>query len=229
MLKSPWIRKPDFSNISHLNYDAYWAHRGWKVNASLKPREEIMLRMVPKGARVVDIGCGNSLLPVKLKEKGVSIEVADISPKVLEGYKAHGIRGTLLNIESIESIRFDAKYDYIILSEVLEHTRNPEEVLSELKKYTKHFLITVPNSAAYVFRYGLLVRGRFFTQWVYHPSEHLRFWSHIDFLDWLQAMGLTVQETEVSDGFTLRGLLPFLPKLWKNFLGYRMVYKCETK
>jgi len=115
------------------------------------------------------------------------------------------------------------------LSEVLEHVRNPEQILQALKPFTKNFIITVPNSAAYQFRYGLMFRGRFFTQWVYHPSEHLRYWSHIDFLDWLSAMKLNVLSTPVADGFTLRGLVPWLPALWKNFLGYRMVYNCQVQ
>jgi len=228
MFSSPWIRKPDFKTVTTLNYDEYWEHRGWEVASALKPREKVMLDMIPEGATVIDIGCGNSLLPLMLKEKGVRISVADVSQKVLDGYQQSDITGHRINLESISDADIVEHYDYIILSEVLEHTKNPEEIISILKKMTNHFVITVPNSAAYVFRYGLLVRGRFFTQWVMHPSEHLRFWSHIDFLDWLSAMGLAVEEVRVADGFTLRGMLPFLPRLWPNLLGYRMVYNCRV-
>lgn len=228
MFSSPWIRKPDFTNVVSFDYDAYWARRGWALNDFLKPREEVILDMIPSGARVIDIGCGNSLLPVRLKEKGVHIEVADVSEKVLEGYAGHGILGLQIDLEKVTQNVFTKKYDYIVLSEVLEHTRNPEMIIATLKEHTRSFVITVPNSAAYLFRYSLLVRGRFFTQWVMHPSEHLRFWSHIDFMDWLRAFGLTIDRVEVSDGFTLRGLLPWLPRVWKNMFGFRMVYLCST-
>ena len=228
MLRSPWIRRPDFSKVRNLDYDAYWEERGWEIAASLKPREEIMLEMVPSGARVFDVGCGNSLLPVRLREKGAHVTVGDISSKVLDGYRKLGIEAIELDLEDVSMIRFDRRYDYIVLSEVLEHLRNPEEVMAMLAPHTERFLITVPNSAAYIFRYGLLVRGRFFTQWVYHPSEHLRYWSHTDMLDWLGAVGLDVEEVRVADGFTLGGLLLFLPRLWKNLFGYRMVYRCRV-
>jgi methionine biosynthesis protein MetW len=229
MFKSPWIRKPNFRGIKEINYDDYWQYRSWRLNDKLKLREQIMLDIIKTGTKVADIGCGNSLLPVKLKEKGCSIFAADISKKVLEQYKTFKVDGFQIDLEKITEIKLTNKFDYIILSEVLEHIRNPEQVINTLKTNTKYFLITIPNSASYQFRYSLMFRGRFFTQWVYHPSEHLRYWSHIDFLDWLEALGLHVLQTPVSDGFSLWGLFPNLPNLWKNLLGFRMVYYCKVR
>lgn len=233
MFNSPWIRKPDFRNIEEIDYNDYWQYRGWKLNEKLKPREHIMLAMVPEKSRVADIGCGNSLLPIKLKEKSCSVSVADISDIVLKQYEAFGISGLKIDLEKAGSIadtmNVSIKFDYIILSEVLEHLRNPEQVVKALKPHTTNFLITIPNSAAYQFRFGLMFKGRFFTQWLHHPSEHLRYWSHIDFLDWLEAMGLEVLSSPAAEGFSFRGRLPWLPNIWKNFLGYRMVYNCRVK
>ena len=229
MFTSPWIRKPDFHNIREINYDEYWQYRGWQLNPKLKPREIIMLDIVPAGAKVIDIGCGNSLLPIKLKEKGCVVSVADISETVLAQYRSLGLDGFRIDLENVDSVKLEGMFDYIILSEVLEHIRNPEQIVKALKPYTTHFLITVPNSAAYQFRYGLMFTGRFPTQWVHHPSEHLRYWSHTDFLDWLDALGIEVISTPVSDGFSLRGLLPWLPALWKNLLGFRMVYHARIR
>jgi len=228
MFTSPWIRKPDFNNIKEINYDDYWEYRGWELNKKLKPREQIMFNIVPSGSKVADVGCGNSLLPVRLKEKGCEVSVFDISETVLRQYGALGISGHEVDLEKTNDLKLPHKFDYLILSEILEHTRNPEQIVKALKPYTKYFLITVPNSAAYQFRYGLMFKGRFFTQWVYHPSEHLRYWSHIDFLDWLKVMGLEVISTPVSDGFSFRGRFPKLPYIWKNLLGYRMVYYCKV-
>lgn len=228
MFNSPWIRKPDFTKIKDIDYDGYWQHRGWQLNAKLKPRETVMLDIVPAGSKVADIGCGNSLLPVKLKDKGCDMSVADISALVLDQYRRLGISGFQIDLEKIDPAGIPGKFDYMILSEVLEHLRNPEQVVRALKQHTKHFLITVPNSASYQFRYGLMFKGHFFTQWVYHPSEHLRYWSHLDMLDWLRAMGLEVVASPVAEGFSLRGRLPWLPGLWKNLLGYRMVYHCRV-
>lgn len=221
-------RKPDFSNIRNIDYNEYWKTRGFQVNKKLKEREEIMLGLIPSGSRVADFGCGNSLLPVKLKEKKCEVTVGDISDVVLEGYQKHGIKGKHLNLEEVETLRFDGVFDCIVLSEVLEHTKNPENIVQALKKYTRSFLITIPNSAFYPYRFHLFFGGRFFTQWVHHPSEHIRFWSHIDFLDWLSAMGLEIVETRASNGFSFFGLLPGLKNFWTNMFGYQIVYHCKV-
>lgn len=229
-MSSPWIRTPEFPCFSIEDYNDYWEHRGWEVNSRLKRREELMLERIPEGARVLDVGCGNSRLPVALKEKGVNISIADVSSKVLEGYESFGITGKIIDLEQIRHAELGSeKYDFIIMSEVLEHIKNSEEVIAYLKPLTKTFLLTVPNSASYQFRYGLLFKGRFFTQWVYHPSEHVRFWSHIDFMDWLSAQGLVVKKVDVTDGFDFRGRWKKFPYFWKNLFGFRMLYECSVE
>jgi len=220
-------RKPDFRSIKNLDYDAYWKLRGFSINKKLKEREKIALEAIPTLAKVLDIGCGNSRLPLALKDKGCEVKVADLSEIVLEGFGKFGIKSIQLNLENIQLISFEESFDYIILSEVLEHTRNPEEILQTLSAYTKQFFITVPNSAFYRYRLHLLLFGRFFTQWVYHPSEHLRFWSHKDFMDWLEALNFEVEFTQSSNGLSILGLL--LYKWLPNLFGHQICYLIKPK
>ncbi|AKM83792.1 TPA: hypothetical protein DCZ46_00430 [Candidatus Campbellbacteria bacterium] len=229
MFKFEGTRKPNFSEIKKIDYNRYWSERGFEINKKMKERELIILNNIAIDKKVLDIGCGNSRLPVELKEKGIDIKVADISEEVLRGFQKYNISSLQIDLEKIDSLKLDGKFDVIILSEVLEHTKNPEEIIGELKKYTKSFIITVPNSAFYRYRIGLFFGGRFFTQWVYHPSEHIRFWSHIDFLDWLNAMGLDIEKSVSSNGFSLFGLVPPLKNIWKNMLGHQIVYFCKVK
>ena len=229
MFKFEGTRKPNFSEIKKIDYNRYWSERGFEINKKMKERELIILNNIAIDKKVLDIGCGNSRLPVELKEKGIDIKVADISEEVLKGFQKYNISSLQVDLEKIDSLKLDGKFDVIILSEVLEHTKNPEEIIGELKKYTKSFIITVPNSAFYRYRIGLFFGGRFFTQWVYHPSEHVRFWSHTDFIDWLGAMGLSVEKSVSSNGFSLFGLVPALKNIWKNMFGHQIVYFCKVK
>ncbi len=226
----PYTRKPDFRNIGTLlDYNEYWRDRGFHINKKLKEREVIIFERIPAGATVLDVGCGNSLLPIKLREKGCLVTVGDFSVIVLDGYRAYGIKTFEINLEDVRKYPLVAMYDYVILSEVLEHTRNPEETVLELKNYARNFVFTVPNSAFYRYRFHLMFAGRFFTQWVSHPSEHIRFWSHVDFVDWMRDMGLEIEESVSSNGFSLFGLLPGIKNIWKNFFGHQIVYfaKCQ--
>ncbi len=217
-----------FPNIGRLDYSDYWRERGFALQSKLREREVMMLALIPAGARVLDVGCGNSRLPVELKRKGCNVAVADISPIVLDAFKKEGIEGVTLDLDVIAQGQVNGTYDYIILSEVLEHTRNPEEILKTLAPHTERFVLTVPNSAFYPFRLQLFFGGCFFKQWMYHPSEHLRFWSHADFLDWLHALGSTVEYTRASNGLSVKGLLPFMKDVWPNLFGHQMVYICRA-
>jgi methionine biosynthesis protein MetW len=220
-------RKPNFKDIKSLDYDSYWKFRGFSLNKKLKERELIILEAIPADSVVIDIGCGNSLLPVKLKEKGCSVSVGDLSSIVLDGYREQRINGQKIDLSNTENIKLEQKYDWVIMSEVLEHLAYPEVVISNLKNYTRNFAITIPNSGFYRYRIHLFFFGRFFTQWAYHPSEHLRFWTHTDFLDWLQAMGLRVRSTKASNGLNLFGLQLF--QWWPNLFGHQICYFVEVK
>src|SRR6185295_5987061 len=91
---------PDFPKLGRIDYSDYWRDRGFEINKKLKEREEIMLAMIPKGARVLDIGCGNSRLPLSLKEKGCSVEVGDVSPIVLDAFRKHGIDASVIDLNA---------------------------------------------------------------------------------------------------------------------------------
>ncbi len=219
-------RKPDFKSIKKIDYNNYWKERGFSINKKLKEREEIILKFIPNGSKVLDLGSGNSRLPLSLKENGCTVSVGDVSDQVLEGFKKFGIETLHVDLEN-SSASVGGSYDYIILSEVLEHTSNPEEILVNLKNFTKNFCLTIPNSAFYRYRIHLMFGGRFFTQWVYHPSEHLRYWSHSDFLDWLEALGLVVKKVESSNGLSLLGLP--VHKWWPNLFGHQICYFVQTE
>ena len=102
-MKYKWIRKPDFKSIQRVvNYNDYWSYRGWEINKKLKNREIKALDLIPKGSKVIDIGCGNSLLPLALKEKGVDVHVGDVSDKVLQEYSKFGVPGRIIDLENIK-------------------------------------------------------------------------------------------------------------------------------
>jgi len=210
-------RKPDFRNIKKIDYDHYWRERGFELRNKLLEREEIFFDWIKAGKSTVDVGCGNSRLLFELKnKKNCRVFGIDISSLVINNLRRMGIEGEIADIES-DDFNLNQKFDYLILSETLEHIRNPEDLIARLKDKADYLLISVPNSAFYRYRLGLMFKGRFFTQWRSHPSEHLRYWSHKDFLDWLKAMRLEIVKTKSSNGFLMKDIFP-------NLFGHQICY-----
>lgn len=215
-------RKPNFSKIKKIDYNEYWQERGFEMRRKLMEREEVFFDWIEPRKKVLDIGCGNSRLLFELKaKKQCQVSAIDICPLVIENLEKAGIKAEIADI-SRETFSISQNYDYIVLSEVLEHLSQPEDLINKLLLKTKYFILSIPNSAFYRYRFGLAIKGRFFTQWVSHPSEHLRFWSHLDFLDWLKAMNLEVVKFKSSNGF-------FGKDFWPNLFGHQICYLVKTK
>lgn len=223
-------RKPDFrAGRRALTYDDYWERRGFQARSKLCEREIIIRDLVPEGSSVLIIGCGTSRLPLALRDKGVMVTVSDIAPAAVELFTKQGFPGYVLDLERIAAGSVAGKYDLIIASEVLEHIRNPELAIGILAQHTRRFILSVPNSAFYRYRLHLMFAGRFFVQWANHPAEHLRYWSHADFLEWLDAMDLKVIRAIPSNGLSCKGLCPFMKDFWPNLFGHQIVYDCGVR
>jgi len=218
ILNFEYIRKPDFSHLdSKLDYQNYWEHRILKLRDYFKPREKIFFKWIEPKSKVLDVGCGNSPLLLQLKtKKGCKVQGIDIGKKIVAIQKKAGVPCKIIDITKE---KIPGHYDYAIISEVLEHLKYPEDILRKIN--AKYFIVSVPNTAFIPYRYGLAIKGRFPTQWVYHPAEHLRYWSHTDFLDWLRALNLKIIKTESSSG------IYGLKNLWKNMFGTQICYLCK--
>jgi len=204
-----YISKTQKMTLSHMDYDHYWRVRGLHT---FQPRYQIMAEVIEPSSTVLDIGCGEGLLLEYLTEtRGISGCGVDIAPEAVKLARARGVEAEVADILHWE---IKQEYDYIILSEVLEHLANPEEVIAKVReRFRKALLVSVPNIGYYKHRLRLLL-GRFPLQWEWHPAEHLRFWTVIDFVEWVGELGLEVVDVRSSNGFPL--LHRYLPNLFGN-------------
>jgi methionine biosynthesis protein MetW len=214
ILQTPrYLHKSPKMRLTQMDYEDYWKLRG---RHSFQPRYEIMARMIEPGASVLDIGCGDGfLLEYLARLKKVQGYGVDISVEAITMAKERKVKAEAVNIFEWES---DQVYDYIIISEFIEHVPNPEDLIRKLRKgCRKAFLISVPNIGYYQHRLRLLF-GRFPVQWVIHPAEHLRFWTVIDFQEWARQLGLEVIEVQSSNG------IPFIHRYLPNLFGNQIVF-----
>lgn len=111
---------------------------------------DILGQRLPKGAEVLDVGCGNGVISRSLGEKGFLVKGIDVSDKAIERAKQlNKFNNVSFEVLSAEQLVASGKlYHAIICSEVLEHLQEPGGLLKVLHKslHPKGILIvTVPN------------------------------------------------------------------------------------
>ena len=122
-----------------------------KINHGVHPKHRIMdyhayfISKIKEGSRVLDIGCGIGALSYDLAKRAEHVIGIDISNECIKIAKNNFYQK---NIEYItgDATNYDFKetYDYVILSNVLEHIKNRQEFLSKIKYLANVFLIRVP-------------------------------------------------------------------------------------
>lgn len=210
-------------NKEVIDYEEYWALLSQQTETYVPTRFKIIGDMIEEGSSVLDLGCGDGTLLRYLKDtKGIIAKGIDISRTAVELAKRKGIDAEVADIES-EKFQISATYDYIVASEVLEHLAKPERVMQKCRgKFLKYLVITVPNTGFIGYRLRLLV-GRTPKQWMFHPGEHLRFWSVKDFIFWCSELGFKVESYYgIPEGFLILNLWKLCPGLFSNYILYKI-------
>ena len=125
-------------------------------------RQARKLEAFEEKGRLLDLGCGDGRFLAAMEGRGWSASGLDPSEKACEIAQERLKKGTVLN-KTLEEAHFpDASFAAVTLWQVLEHIRNPREVLLEVRRVLKPggiCLLSVPNIASFDFA---LFRGDWF-------------------------------------------------------------------
>jgi methionine biosynthesis protein MetW len=171
-------------------------------------------RLVPQGARVLDLGCGDGAMLAYLQRTrgctGYGVEIADAN--VLACVQ-RGVNVIQLNLDEGLAMFEDASFDVVLQIDTLQHLRNAEVMLRETVRVGSHGIVAFPNFAHWPNRLSVLmgrmpVTRRLPYQW--YDTPNIRVGTHADLAALAQRSGLKVLDSfGMHNGRTVR----FAPNL----------------
>ena len=127
----------------------------------LRPDFSEILRLVRPGSRVLDVGCGEgALLELLASEKGCDGRGLEISTTGVSACLARGLAVVQGDADSDLADYPSHAFDFAILSQTLQATVAPREVLNELLRIAERAIVSFPNFGHWRMRLSLLARGR---------------------------------------------------------------------
>jgi methionine biosynthesis protein MetW len=139
----------------------------------------IIGELVEPGTRVLDLGCGEGELLAWLKENkkvdGRGVELEGVSVRKAIGRGVSVYQGDL---ESALDDYPDHAFDYVILSQTLQETRDPLRVLRGMLRIGHRAVVAFPNFGHWTMRLSHLWSGRaprtklFPHEWYASPNIH---------------------------------------------------------
>lgn len=187
---------------------------------------DIIASLVPQGARVLDLGCGQGELLAYLQEHkgctGYGVELDDAN--VLACVK-RGVQVLQFNLDEGLGLFADQSFDVVLQIDTLQHLRNAETMLVETVRVGKQGIIAFPNFAYWQNRLSI-ARGRMPVNkrlpYEWYNTPNIRVGTYADFGLLAARNGL-----QVADAFGLHEnqIIRTMP----NLLASTAVYQVASK
>jgi methionine biosynthesis protein MetW len=130
------------------------------AETALRPDLAIIAANVAPGASVLDVGCGDGALLAALRARGSDARGMEIDPGNVAECVARGLSVIQGDADSDLSFYPDKSFDYAILSQTLQTTKRPDQVLDDLLRIGRRAVVSFPNFAHWRVRLALLWGGR---------------------------------------------------------------------
>ena len=165
---------------------------------------QLIADMIAPQSRVLDVGCGDgALLDYLVHYKQVDGRGIEISQAGVNACVSLGL--PVIQGDADQDLgQYPAKsFDYVILSQTLQATLEPRDVLNQLVRIGKRAIVSFPNAGVWHIRLGFLATGQMRVidwedaDWYETPNIHRC--SISDFVRLCEADGIAIEQAMVLD------------------------------
>ncbi len=179
---------------------------GAAPTAGTDPRSDLLVvaEMVEPGTRVLDVGCGDGALLRLLEDsKGVDGRGIELSQRGVNDAVAKGL-SVVQGDADRDLVNYpDDGFDYVILSQTIQATRNPRLVLEELLRIGHRAIVSFPNFGHWRIRWEIAFRGRMPVTgnlpFAWYDTPNIHFCTIRDFVRLCREVGARMEEAHALD------------------------------
>lgn len=159
--------------------------------------DEVIMRHIAAGSRVIDLGCGSGHLLQALRDRhDCSVQGVELDRDAFVETMKRGVPVIQVDLDKGLPEIPDAAFDVAVLSQTLQQVHHPKEVLREMLRIARKALVVVPNFGHWRVRLQVLWQGRAPVtsalpyEWYETPNVH--FMSMHDFHDLAAGLGCRI-------------------------------------
>jgi methionine biosynthesis protein MetW len=172
--------------------DAARTHGGARVDLIL------VADMVAQGVRVLDVGCGDGeLLQLLAERRGADARGIELSREGVNECVGKGL-AVVQGDADADLVNYpDDGFDYVILSQTLQATRQPRHVLEHMLRIGRRAIVSFPNFGHWRIRLQILLSGRMPTTenlpYTWYDTPNIHFCTIKDFRSLCDAVGARME------------------------------------
>ncbi|SCA55476.1 Methionine biosynthesis protein MetW [Candidatus Terasakiella magnetica] len=171
---------------------------------SIRVDLQVIADLIEPQTRVLDVGCADGqLLDYLVNEKQVQGRGLEISPQGVNLCVSKGLSVVQGDAEEDLGYYPDNAFDFVILSQTLQATHHPDQIVKDLLRLGKRAIVSFPNFGhwrvrSYLFFNGSMpVNDTLPYQWYNSPNMH--FCTIKDFIMMCDEMGVTIERSIALD------------------------------
>ncbi len=182
------------------SYETYWngAFRDPELGQLVPERKQQLrpiLARLPRGARILDVGCGDGVFTQFFAECGLEPMGTDIAEAGVRWARAHypQLRFEVASLD--QRLPFDdGAFDALWCSEVIEHLFDVDFALGEMRRILKPNGLLLLTTPYHGLAKNLLIVLRNFDHHFDPQGLHIRFFTRTSLFRVLNAHGLAVEQ-----------------------------------